>query len=252
MFPTSLPELLLFVALLAPGLAFVLRHERVFPARSHSPFRETLRVFFVSVACLSAAALVGALLRWRFPRGTPDVGALVRDPAAYSALHYQQIAWWSAGLLLFATILGAIAADRRVVHGLRRVAQTRAIGWITGTPTIGTTSVWYELLHFYDDEPDGRVWVGLQIDDGTYIDGELAAFNTGSDEHENRDIAVWNAAITVDGERKTLDQLFTVVSARRLVRVDITHLGPELPQTPRQGDPPADEVLEEPPAPAAN
>jgi hypothetical protein len=59
--------LVLFEVLLAPGLACVLRHERVVPARSHTAFRETLRVVFVSVACLDGD---GATHR-RHSRDTP-------------------------------------------------------------------------------------------------------------------------------------------------------------------------------------
>jgi hypothetical protein len=78
--PSSLAGLLLFVVLLTPGRAYVLRYERVVPARSHTPFRETLRVVFVSTACLLIAGLVAAAVRAAIPHHTPHVNHLVQDP----------------------------------------------------------------------------------------------------------------------------------------------------------------------------
>ncbi|MFC4092977.1 MULTISPECIES: DUF6338 family protein [Micromonospora] len=80
MIPTSAIGLVLFVTLLSPGLAYVLRHEQVVPAQSLSAFRETLRVVFMSVVCLTATGLLFAVLRFFLPRHTPNVRGLIRDP----------------------------------------------------------------------------------------------------------------------------------------------------------------------------
>ncbi len=88
MLPSSISGLLLFVALLAPGLAYVLRHERVVPIAERSAFRETLRVVFVSIACLVVSGVLLAALRWAAPKSTPNVRGLVQDPGAYFQQHH--------------------------------------------------------------------------------------------------------------------------------------------------------------------
>ena len=110
MIPSTILGLVLFIVLLVPGFAYVLRSERRIPVAQQSAFRETIRIVFASVACLTVIGLALALLRWRYPSLTPDVGGLVRDPAA-ARDNYVSLAWWSFAGLLAATALGAVAAD---------------------------------------------------------------------------------------------------------------------------------------------
>ncbi len=44
MLPSTLVSLLLFILLLTPGFAYVLRTERTVPSRQFTTFRETMRV----------------------------------------------------------------------------------------------------------------------------------------------------------------------------------------------------------------
>lgn len=230
MIPSSLLGLALFVVLLAPGLAFVLRHERVVPTRSYSAFRETLRVVFVSVACLAIVGLVVAGLRWLLPASTPNIGGLIQHPAAFARRHYVQLAWWTLATVAIATALGAIASDPRVVRRLQSGAKTRPIRLLTGSTktSIDAISAWHRVAHVFDDDNPGPIVVGAQMDDGTYVEGRLFSFNAAGDEDENREMILSGPLhlTTTNGRRAPYAAQFTVISARHIVRLDITHLPP--------------------------
>ena len=229
MVPTSLLGILTFVSLLAPGLAYVLRHEKTVPARSHSAFREGLRVIFVSIACLSAAGLLLSIARAIFPRTTPNVGLLVRNRPLAIRNDYVAYAWWAVALVAVAVGLGAVAADRRVVRRLQELRRRRPVRWITGeaTTTIRSESAWYKVMNFYEDDR-GPIYVGAQLDDGTYIEGYQHSFNVWVEETKDRDMLLSAPLLltTVDGVKHDLEAQFTVISASRIVRLDVTHLPP--------------------------
>ncbi|MEV6490744.1 DUF6338 family protein, partial [Actinoplanes sp. NPDC051633] len=117
MIPSTLWGLLLFVALLAPGLAHVLRHERIVPTGPRSALRETLRVVFISVLCLVTTGLLLTLVRALIPDHTPNVRGLVRAPVEFARQHHVHLAWWAFGCFAFATALGFFASDPRLVRG---------------------------------------------------------------------------------------------------------------------------------------
>jgi len=229
--PSSLLGLVLFVVLLAPGLAYVLRHERIVPRRSYSTFRETLRVIFVSVACLTATAIVFAGLRLVFPRRTLNVHLLIQSPSDFARTQHVQLAWWGLGFVAVATALGALAADPRVVRWLHGVRDTKPGRWLTGAEDtqIRTVSAWYRLMHLYDADGAGPIAIGAQMDDGTYVEGQLYTFNVAPDEDEDREL-VLSAPLhltTSDGRRHGYAAQFTILSARHIARLDVTHLDPE-------------------------
>jgi hypothetical protein len=68
--------------------------------------------------------------------------------------------------------------------------------------------------------------VAAQLDDGTCIFGRMHSFNVDPDESENRDIVVSAPIrlITADGNEHVLANQFTIISARHIVRLDVTHL----------------------------
>jgi hypothetical protein len=93
--PTNLVGLLLFVAMLAPGLVYVLRQEGERPPQPLSPFRETVLLALVSVTCNVVVLSLLVPVRVLVPDYTPDVGAMVRDLEAYAVDHYGLLALWS-------------------------------------------------------------------------------------------------------------------------------------------------------------
>ena len=242
MLPSSLVGLALFLLLLAPGLAFVLRHERVVPAQPHSSFRETLRVVFVSVACLTITGVALAVLRWVAPRRTVDVHRLITEPVAYTRDHHVELAWWAFAALLFATLLGALAADPRVIRGFRSAAEHGWVRRVTGTDGtgIGSSSAWHKVFHVYEGKPDqGPIFVGAQLDDGRYVTGRLWSFNASAVEDDKRAL-VLSAPIRLflaSKEEVENDHQYTIVQAARIVRLDVTHVQLDLDTDGADGPP---------------
>jgi hypothetical protein len=224
--PSSLFGLVLFVATLSPGFVYVLRTERVVPAATLSAFRETIRVVFASIACLTVSVLVFAVLRALLPRGTPDVHGLVADPSAYAKIHYVQLTWWTAGLLLLATLLGAAAGDRRVRAFARRASSWTAVRRIAGHDgtDIADVSAWYNAFRTLKRSPEGPTLVGVKLSDGTYVTGTLVSWSSSTKEDGDREI-VLTAPLDVseNGVTKPIDAHLTVIAARNIQRLDVKH-----------------------------
>jgi hypothetical protein len=247
--PSSLAGLLLLVLLVAPGLAYVLRHERAVPAQAHTVFRETLRVVFVSVACLVTTAIIAAGVRWAAPEYTPNFRGLIREPAVFAREHHVQLGWWALALVTFATILGWVAADPRLVQRLSDMSQRAPMKYLTGPTSIRPISAWYQAFHAYDkpEEPPrtasttGPIYVGAQMNDGTYIYGWLRHYSIRTDEDDKREICLMAPIemTAVDGTKTLLPAQFTIISARNIVRMDVTHLAPPMEPTAAPAQPEA-------------
>ncbi len=246
MVPSTAVGAALFVVLLTPGLLYVLRRERTAPSRSVSAFRETLRIVAVSIASLLAACLVVGWLRALAPNATVDVGALLRDPTRYAVDHHVRLAWWSLGTITLACVAALTAADPRVVRTARAVAERPMWRKVLGTSDtdIRRDSSWTGVFTMYDDHPDGPgdVLVGALLEDGAYVQGTLASHSPDLQETGDRDL-VLTAPITLrttDGIRHPLPNTYTIVSAGRVLRLDITHIA----SVPRANASPADAPLD--------
>ena len=121
-----------------------------------------------------------------------------------------------------------MAADPRVQKSrpaawLGKLAIIRAV---VGPPArIRPESAWHVLAHRYDDDP-GLIHVAAQLDDGSCIVGYLFQYNIDTDESQDRDMTLHGplGLVAADGTRHNLGASFTVISARRIVRLDMTHL----------------------------
>jgi hypothetical protein len=220
--------------LLAPGLAYVLRHERAVPGGPRSAFRETLRVVFVSVASLTVTGLLATLARWAFPEHTVDVSALVRAPVAFARGHHVQLAWWSFGLLVFATLLAWAAADPRLIRLARYVGDRRPVRWLTGAQAtdIIEVSTWWRVFEEQKRTP-GATNVGVLQDNGSYVQGTLLSYSTSTVDYDKRELILTAPLILVsaDGHQHPLQVHMVVIAGRNIVRLDVTHLsaGPAQP-----------------------
>jgi hypothetical protein len=225
MIPSTLLGLLLFVLLLAPGLAYVLRYERVLPGPEHSPFRETLRVIFVSITCLTVTGLLLAYARWEFPEHTPNVRGLLQDPGAFIQGHHVQLVWWALALVGSATLLGATAADPRLVRLRRHWRRGKFLTRLLGDTSIRETSEWRQA--FVERRPPNteEVFVGAQMDDGSYIEGYLSSYNAKVPEDDQRELTLLEAEMrTPRGSKLHPLSVRTVLSARHIVRLDVRYL----------------------------
>lgn len=242
MVPSTAVGAALFVVLLTPGLLYVLRRERTAPSQSVSAFRETLRVVGVSIVSLLTAGLVVGGLRALAPDATVDVGALLHNPASYAVDHHVRVAWWSLGTIALACVAALAAADPRVVRAACAVAERPAWRKVLGTSNtdIRRDSSWTGVFTMYDDHADGQgdVLVGALLEDGAYVQGMLASHSPDLQETGDRDL-VLAAPITLrttDGIRHSLRNTYTIVSAARVLRLDITHIAPTRPDVPAAQD----------------
>jgi hypothetical protein len=178
--PSSLTGLVLFVLLLAPGFVFAAQRERRTPRRRRSTFGETVLLGLTSFLCDVAALLVFAVLRTTIPDHTPDVGRLVREGRDYFDANFAYIAWWALGLLALACAFGFVLG-----RWPPRFAPIFA-------NDITFTSAWWDLFEQY---PDSTVYVGCELNDGSYLGGELFTYNSDEEETADRELAL-SAPIT--------------------------------------------------------
>lgn len=213
--PSSFTGLVLFVLLLAPGFAFAAQRERRAPRRQRSVFGETVLLGLTSFLCDAAAILIFGALRAIIPGHTPDVGRLVRDGQSYFEAQYAYLGWWTLGLLALACGFGFVLG-----RWPPRFAPVFA-------DDITFTSAWWDLFEQY---PDSTVYVGCELEDGSYLGGELFTYNSDEDETEDRELAL-SAPITyrsagTDDEVELEDVGAVSVSARRIKFMTVTYLPP--------------------------
>ena len=136
MIPSTVAGALFFLFLLGPGLAYVLRRERMVPESRLSAFRETLRIVAASTVALTASGMLFALLRFLFPHHTVNIRGLVRDPNGFAADHHVHLAWWTIGFFATATLLAWFAADPRVGASkpAQKIASSRIYRFVVGPP----------------------------------------------------------------------------------------------------------------------
>lgn len=213
--PSSLTGLVLFVLLLAPGFTYAAQRERRAPRRQRSAFGETVLLGLTSFLCDVAALGVFAILRVALPDHTPDLGRLLRDGRTYFDANYAYIGWWALGLLALACAFG-------FVLGRWPPPFTPVFA-----DDIQFTSAWWDLFQQY---PDSEVYVGCELEDGSYLGGALFTYNSDEDESENRELAL-SAPITYrpagTNEETLIDDVGAVsVSARQIKFMTVTYRPP--------------------------
>jgi hypothetical protein len=216
MVPTSLVGLLLFVALLAPGVCYFLVRERRRPQRELSALRETASVVLIGLACDLIISVVFAIVRALFPRVTPHVSGLIFDFTEYAEPRLAFLLWWALGLLLAACILGLI---------LGRFDELRIGSLSLRLGPILFESAWYRRFHGF---PDETIYCGCALDDGSWIGGYLLEFSTEVKETADRDLVLTAPLRLQEPESHEVVDLenvsAVVVSARRLIRLDVAYL----------------------------
>jgi hypothetical protein len=237
MLPSSLLGAVLFLFLLAPGLAFVLRRERAVPEAQRSAFRETVQVVAASAISLFVTGLLLTAARVVWPDHTLNVRGLIRAPKTFFLDHHVQVTWWAVASLSAATLLAWVAADRRLPSSriARWFTRSKVVRALNGpSAPIKRSSAWYVAAHLFDGDEQGLIQVGAQLDDGTYVVGYLDHYNIDTGESPDRDMLLHGplGLVTADGKKHNLEATYTVISARRVVRIDFTHLAPSAQPAP--------------------
>lgn len=213
--PDSLLGFTLFVLLLAPGLTYYFQRELRAPTRSVSAFRETATVAVASVVFNVAVLALLGVVRVLWPEGTPDIGRLVREAGAYIKCEYRLVGVWSTGLLAFACLVAGLFG---------RFSPD----WIRPSASgISFTSAWWELIRGSDRPAGHTVFVGCELDDGSYVSGEVLSFSHDVEETADRELVlrppISYRAAGADEPQELLVSAF-VVSARAMRFLTFTYV----------------------------
>lgn len=230
--PTTLLGLLLFVALLAPGLAHTVRAQVNRPVVKPSPLREAARLSLISVVSdLAALALFGLFRAWQ-PDHTPDAGRLVRDAGTYFQADYPYLIAWGTGLLALACVIALAGAALQTSRPVRWLKKAPGLRWaLAAEGNAAQEPAWWRL---FADRPE-RIHIGCQLADGTWISGELSSFSAESDETENRELVLagdLSIRAAEDDDLTPYDASAIVISARRIQYLAVTYVPDQEPPGP--------------------
>lgn len=213
--PAGLLQLVIFIALLAPGIFYFAVFNAFKPERELSALRETAVVSLMGVLCdvLALSILLVVRLVWEFP--APDVHGLFTEPIAYVAANPGLVWSFSVAFLVIACLIATGLAVWFV--------RVRAIG------TISNYSAWYQLMHV---PADHVVYCGCQLDDDSWIGGYLLSYNTDAKETGDREL-VLRPPITYRGtaaqDAAELPNVSAIsVSAGRIRFLQVSYLSPEI------------------------
>lgn len=185
---------MIFVVFLTPGFVYLVRTETRLPEKRYSPLRETVTIMAVSLAVNAVVLAVFAVLRGLWPAITPDVGAMVHAPGAYFQGNYAEVTLWAVLLLLAAACLASVIAVPPEWSGTLASKVNRWPG-----PTVAAFIETRRLQGpiepvsgwgFAFKRAGHRVFVGLDLKDGTYLDGPLQSFSPDLDENDERSITI--------------------------------------------------------------
>ena len=126
---------------------------------------------------------------------------------------YAYLGWWALGLLALACAFGFVLG-----RWPPKFAPVFA-------EDITFTSAWWDLFERYRD---AKVYVGCELEDGSYLGGDLLTYNSDEDETENRELAL-AAPITFRASEADddveLDDVGAVsVSARQIKFLTVSYL----------------------------
>jgi hypothetical protein len=214
--PSTVVGLVIFIVFLVPGVLHFLQRRAAVPqgAGGLSPLVETASIASISLLTNVLSLSLFGLVRLGLPGHTPDVGRFVKDAGEYTSDRIPYVVAWLVGLValscLFAVLLGARTRYQNRLPGFVKEALRRL------DPQILNVSAWYSQ---FEAVPDRYVYVGCDLQDGSYVGGYLAWYSTDTAETADRDL-VLASPITLkrSGESQVLDGVHRVVlSAREIV-----------------------------------
>lgn len=157
MVPSTWLAVVLFVLVVAPGLAFELLSEKRRAGVSESAFRETSRVVLASLVFGTIAVAILALLRAWHPAWMPDPGQVFKATPGYDSTHSRLIV---RTLLIEAGIAFVLVwLTHCILVAISRGASIRPISAWTRTmrhevPEGSEPAAWVRMN-------DGHEWMGL-------------------------------------------------------------------------------------------
>jgi hypothetical protein len=170
--PATLGALLLVLALV-PGWLYLRLVERLQPPSTTTGLHQLLEVLAVGVATTGVSAMAVALVPHRLLPFTLDLSGWSTKGGAYLRTH-ARAAVWSVALVFVVAVL--LAYGLYWIRARRKPAEFDSTGdvWIN---SIGARPA------------DKHPYVGLQLNDGSFVEGALHAYTFGA-EPGKRDLAL--------------------------------------------------------------
>lgn len=215
--PTTLVGLLIFLAFLTPGFVFYNKRRRISDYAAASPLAELAA--FVTTSLITNALAIGlyVVLLSAYPSEVPNVSLAMTGGVTYIAPRLGRFVGFGILLLLFSSTIAFFVANLGLPKGLR---------WLF-PPRVVSDSAWFRL---FEEEAllhgqKRRVYIGLDMRDGSYVAGELDYFSTDPHEIADRDLILTDPKIIwPDQEEITSEFPRLVISARDILRIHTAYL----------------------------
>jgi hypothetical protein len=223
--PDTFLGLAVLILLLTPGIIFVMQVDSRRPTRELSALRELISIAGVGTICDITVLVTFGIVRFFFPRVTPNVGGIARVGLPYVRLHFVNIAWWILGLLIAACLLALI---------LGRLWPGVAGRVVSGK--IHFTSAWWELFH---QKPGTVKYIACELLDDTYLAGYLLTYSTEPDESVDRELTLVKPIRYRARGSTQISELSNVsalsVRASQMKYMTVSYMpAPQQPNAPRQ------------------
>ncbi|AZS39468.1 hypothetical protein CVS54_00776 [Microbacterium oxydans] len=168
--PTDLAGVAFYLLLIIPGVAFSISRERHRPKVKRSAFRETATAVFVSAAIFAIFALVVAVLSMVNGSIRAEVTGFLLDPGSYTRTHFDWFVITSTSALTVAAVAGWLAGGKR--------AHELTFGRWQDDPD---RESWGYVFNRF---PDALNFAGVQLKDGTWIEGYVDTYGNVGEEGE--------------------------------------------------------------------
>lgn len=222
--PTSWPSVLLFIALVAPGLLFDQLSERRLVRAKESAFREVSRIVVASLVFSGTAIVVTILAhalqsRWFQSRWFLDLAPAIRGGWGYVNEHLGQA---TTTLVLGICIAMLLAAITNWLMG-------------NGAPKLQQQSAWSLVLKPKGLPAGWAPYAHVTLNDGSLARGKVTYFSPDHD-LENRELVLQSpiqtrAAGAIPGASLKLQPHLgaVVVAGKNISRLDIEYVQPPQP-----------------------
>lgn len=165
MVPLTASAVAVFMLLVSPGLVFELLWQRSRPRRDESTFVEISRVLLAGLVFSGLATLAMVVIGALIPGAAADLPALVADGAGYVARHPGLTLGTLVTVVIVAMCLAIAVHDLLTPRNVRSIVQE---------------TVWHTAFSRLAG-PGSRVFLSVQMKDGSTITGYSAGYSTEPD-----------------------------------------------------------------------
>lgn len=200
--------------LLVPGFVYSTQRRRRVVQGRLSPLFETASLVTVAVFTNAIALGFFALVHAIVKPHTPDVSRMLSDGSSYIYPRAGYVSAWAFGVLLVSCLVAYFAGARPGF--LRRLGGSV-------TPAIVDTSIWYQV--FGEVPETNRIFLGVDLDDDSYLSGFLDWYSTEEKDVADRDLVLATPITLIrNGDTEVVGFPRVIISARRIRRMYVSYI----------------------------